>query len=253
MRWIRTSERLFSIPSSWQMRLTYVFRTQPMLSNVANLSPFRIPGTRSSRSRMSEPTSAQQIPPHTSRCTLCFGELPKPRTHPPRALVILTPGQTGMQSSTNPTTAEQKTTPIAVSWSARLGLLRSLQRHAGGARASWDWLRENWDLLFQHRKNGGINNNAFYPASLAGLATKGQLDEVQRFFADKTDEVCLIKSLWYHETQNLMLTLIMIDSRLNSYLLQAVDDIRTKAQFVEADREDLFGLSDKTRLLISDR
>ncbi|KAH8883550.1 hypothetical protein GQ53DRAFT_731990 [Thozetella sp. PMI_491] len=115
-----------------------------------------------------------------------------------RALAILTPGVD---------------TDIPIGFNRRIGILRSLKTHAEGASAAWDWLRANWDALYKQQNKGGLNSNYFITAALAGLATKDHVKEVEEFFADKKGE------------------------SFDILVTQALDEIRTKAAFVEEDRD----------------
>ncbi|KAH9997385.1 peptidase family M1-domain-containing protein [Xylariaceae sp. FL0662B] len=127
-----------------------------------------------------------------------------------RTLKIITPASPTLFS-----TSSSRVAPLVINWNARQGVLRSLCQHAGGAEASWGWVRENWDVLRQNRRKNSINSYGFIRVALGGLATWEHLTQVEQFFADKRDE-----------SFELLLT-------------QAVDVIRARARFAEADREDL--------------
>jgi aminopeptidase 2 len=93
-----------------------------------------------------------------------------------RALAILTPGVD---------------TSIPIGFNRRLSILRSLNASAEGASATWEWLRANWDALYQQQNKGGLNSSDFISRALAGLATKDHVKEVEDFFADKKEEVSI--------------------------------------------------------------
>ncbi|ETS82924.1 hypothetical protein PFICI_04800 [Pestalotiopsis fici W106-1] len=127
-----------------------------------------------------------------------------------RALDLITPSKSSVES----VTLAKRTTPFVLNWSARLKVLRALQTHPNGAIAGWNWLRKNWDSLRRARQ-GQIGGYDFIEYALGGLATSAQLSEVECFFADKKD------------------------SSFEMLLTQAIDKIRARARFVEADREAL--------------
>lgn len=108
-----------------------------------------------------------------------------------RALELITPPKSSAESIMQAKTAA----PFVLNWAARLKVLRSLQGHPSGAVAEWQWLRENWDRLYQDRKSGQIGGFGFVEDALGGLATSAHMAEVERFFADKRDSVCFILSL----------------------------------------------------------
>ncbi|KAI4602466.1 Aminopeptidase 2 mitochondrial [Pestalotiopsis sp. 9143b] len=128
-----------------------------------------------------------------------------------RALELITPPKSSAESIMQAKTAA----PFVLNWAARLKVLRSLQGHPSGAVAEWQWLRENWDRLYQDRKSGQIGGFGFVEDALGGLATSAHMAEVERFFADKRD------------------------SSFEMLLTQVIDKIRARARFVNADRDAL--------------
>ncbi|KAI1077263.1 peptidase family M1-domain-containing protein [Whalleya microplaca] len=131
-----------------------------------------------------------------------------------RTLDIITPPSPASPFSRILATSS-RITPLAINWNMRHGVLKSLCQHPRGSQASWDWVRENWDVLRQSRGKNSISSFAFINVALGGLATWEHLTQVEQFFADKQDD-----------SFELLVT-------------QAIDVIRARARFVEVDREDL--------------
>ncbi|KAH8646894.1 peptidase family M1-domain-containing protein [Xylariales sp. PMI_506] len=137
-------------------------------------------------------------------------------------LDLITPSRSKINDGQN-MMSPQNPPAFVARWNAKLSLLRTLQQHAGGAQAVWDWLQSNWDLLIgDDRNRTSISGTAWIGTVLSGLATREQLVEVESFFADKA--------------KNLGLEVL---------LAQSIDNIQTKAQFANADREDLLSWAER--------
>ncbi|ORY64780.1 peptidase family M1-domain-containing protein [Pseudomassariella vexata] len=131
-----------------------------------------------------------------------------------RALDIITPPSC-------PSSLSNPTAPIFSNRVAMSSILRSLGKHRTGAKASWDWLRGGWHLLRREGSKGSINSNAYIGAALGGLCTANHLAEIEQFFADKVDHSFQLE------------------------LAQAIDVIRVRFQFSNADHGDLLAWAKK--------
>lgn len=66
-------------------------------------------------------------------------------------------------------------------------VFNALRKHAGGVRQLWEWLKREWESLFDGPV--GIMTGMVIGSCVGGFSTWGQLKEVEAFFKAKDTKV----------------------------------------------------------------
>jgi aminopeptidase 2 len=90
-----------------------------------------------------------------------------------------------------------------------------LAGHPDGIRALWAYVKENWDQIYKRFPPNGMMLGGIVSIATAGFTQQEQLDDVERFFADKD-------KTGYDRT-----------------LEQSKDSIRSKISWLKRDQEDV--------------
>ena len=91
----------------------------------------------------------------------------------------------------------------------------SLVGHAEGITALWEYVKKNWDQIYKRFPPNGMMLGAIITISTSAFTQQEQLDDVDRFFADKD-------KTGYDRT-----------------LEQSKDSIRSKISWLARDQEDV--------------
>lgn len=90
-----------------------------------------------------------------------------------------------------------------------------LRSHPGGIEAMFDWMTNNWDVMYERLPPSLPMFGSMVSIMTSGFTTQEQLDQVDQFFAKKNN------------------------NGYDQSLEQSKDAIRSKILWVERDREDV--------------